>query len=55
MYFIEWLISSLVIKPYIVKESFAVCAQIGLTWNVEANVKAYTKHASLDFEVKKYI
>ena len=36
------------------KESFPVCAQIGLTWNVEAYVGAYTNNAMPDCDVKKY-
>ena len=42
------------IKSCIVKESFTVCTQIGITWIVEAYVEAY-KNAISDCEVKKLI
>ena len=46
--------SSLVIKSFIVKESFPVCTQIGLIWDVEAYVEAYAHNAILDCDIKKH-
>ena len=49
--YIHWLVNHLLyIQSCIVKESFPVCALIGLTWIVEASGKAYTNNAIPDKE-----
>ena len=42
------------INRILVKESFPVCAQISLTWIVEACVEAYINNTIPDSDVKKY-
>ena len=45
---------SYAIESYMVKESFSVCAQIGLIWIVGAFVKANTYNSIPDYDAKKY-
>ena len=48
-----WLVGKLVyfvIIACIVKESFPVCAKIGLTWSIEAYVEVYTDNPIPDHE-----
>ena len=54
-YFIDRLISTYVTKSCIIKESFLVCTQLGLTCIVEAYVKDYINNAMPNCYVKKHL